>query len=174
KSHADFPASSPHVTACGGTRLTASDSAITDESVWNEGLGRGATGGGVSTAFALPTYQTGAKVPVEHDTKKPGRGVPDVSAVADPQTGYRVLVDGKPMIIGGTSAVAPLFAGLVALLNQAKGKPVGFINPLLYLKGGQGFRDITRGNNGAYSAGPGWDACTGWGSPDGVKLLGIF
>lgn len=173
-SHADFPASSPHVTACGGTRLTTSGSATTAESVWNEGANRGATGGGVSTVFALPTYQADAKVPPQHETKKPGRGLPDVSAVADPQTGYRVLVDGQAKIIGGTSAVAPLYAGLVALINQAKGKPVGFINPLLYLKGGQGFRDVVQGNNGVYSAGPGWDACTGWGSPDGVKLLGIL
>ena len=82
-------------------------------------------------------------------------------------------VDGQDMVIGGTSAVAPLWAGLIALMNQKLGKPVGFLNPLIYgsLAGKGLFRDITVGNNGAYKAGVGWDACTGWGSPDGAKLL---
>ena len=92
---------------------------------------------------------------------------------ADPATGYFVRVDGQEFVIGGTSAVAPLWAGLIALLNQKLGHPVGFLNPLLYGSlVGTGFsRDITSGNNGAYSAKQRWDPCTGWGTPDGVKLL---
>ena len=172
KSHVDFPASSPHVLACGGTMLVADGTTITSEVVWNEQPHDSATGGGVSDVFPLPQYQADARVPGQAETKKPGRGVPDVAAVADPRTGYKVLVDGQAQVIGGTSAVAPLYAGLIALLNQAKGKPVGFINPLLYLNGDKVFRDVTQGNNGAYSAGPGWDACTGWGSLIGTKLLG--
>jgi kumamolisin len=104
-----------------------------------------------------------------------GRGVPDVSGDADPQTGYSVLVDGKQITVGGTSAVAPLWTGLLTLLNQGIGKPVGYINPLLYEKTSTAaFRDVVSGTNGAYNAGPGWDACTGWGSPDGAKLLGVL
>jgi kumamolisin len=96
--------------------------------------------------------------------------VPDVSGDADPETGYVVIVDGSEQVIGGTSAVAPLWAGLVALLNQQLGKPLGFVNPLLYQVGEAVFRDIVTGNNGGYSAGPGWDACTGLGSPNGTAL----
>jgi kumamolisin len=82
-------------------------------------------------------------------------------------------VDGTNMVVGGTSAVAPLWAGLVALINQKLQKPVGWLNPLLYgpAAGTGSFRDITSGNIGAYSASAGWDACTGWGSPVGSKLL---
>ena len=102
-----------------------------------------------------------------------GRGVPDVSGDADPATGYRVRVDGEEFVIGGTSAVAPLWAGLVALMNQKLGHSVGYLNPLLYgtVVGKGAFHDITSGNNGAYQSKKGWDACTGWGSPDGSKLL---
>jgi kumamolisin len=101
-----------------------------------------------------------------------GRGVPDVAGDADPETGYNVVVDGSATVIGGTSAVAPLWAGLLARINQSLGKSVGYVNPLLYPARGQAtFHDITSGNNGTYSAGPGWDACTGLGSPDGASLL---
>src|SRR5579862_290957 len=105
-----------------------------------------------------------------------GRGVPDVAGDADPTTGYHVLVDGMSTVFGGTSAVAPLWAGLVACLNQAIGAPVGFLNPLLYSRLGPGhaLRDITSGNNGGYQAASGWDACTGWGSPDGGKILTLL
>ena len=96
--------------------------------------------------------------------------MPDVAGVADPQTGYRVRVDGADMVIGGTSAVAPLWAALVARLTQATGKRFGLLQPLLYAQT-TGFRDITVGNNGTYHAGPGWDPCTGLGSPDGTALL---
>jgi kumamolisin len=96
-----------------------------------------------------------------------------VAGDADPQTGYEVRVDGKNLVFGGTSAVAPLWAGLVALMNQKLGHPLGFLNPVLYgpLAGKSGFRDIVAGNNGSYSARAGWDCCTGWGPPDGAKLL---
>ncbi|MFZ3217552.1 MAG: S53 family peptidase [Candidatus Acidiferrales bacterium] len=168
----DFPASSPFVLACGGTKLTIAGSKITSEQAWNElSAGEGATGGGVSEFFALPGYQQGASVP-----KAPngfvGRGVPDVAGDADPETGYNVLVDGEQTVIGGTSAVAPLWAGLLARINQSLRKSVGYLNPLLYTKSVEGtLHDITAGSNGGYSAGPGWDACTGLGTPDGAALL---
>jgi kumamolisin len=168
--HTDFPASAPHALACGGTNLDASGSSISSETVWNE-PGDGATGGGVSRAFALPGYQAQAQVPVNVDSKGAGRGVPDVCGDADPQTGYQIRVDGADQVIGGTSAVAPLWAGLIACLNESLGAPLGFAQPRLYpLLGSASFRDITQGDNGAYAAGPGWDACTGLGSPNGTAL----
>jgi kumamolisin len=170
--HVDFPASAPHALACGGTSLTASGATISAETVWND-PGDGATGGGVSRQFPLPSYQSAAKVPDNVDSNQPGRGVPDVCGDADPQTGYTIRVDGADETIGGTSAVAPLWAGLIARLNQELGAPIGFAQPRLYpLLGSAGFHDITQGDNGQYSAGPGWDACTGLGSPDGSALLG--
>ena len=168
----DFPASSPYVLGCGGTRLQLSGTTIVSETVWNDlQQGEGATGGGVSDEFALPSYQSDANVPVAPNGTK-GRGVPDVAGNADPQTGYAVLIDGQAAVIGGTSAVAPLWAALTALLGQALGKPLGYANPLLYTAGPEGtFHEITSGNNGGYSAGPGWNPCTGLGSPDGQALL---
>ena len=168
----DFPAASPYVIGCGGTRLTVSGTTISSEQAWNDlSANEGATGGGVSKVFALPSYQQSANVP-----KAPngfvGRGVPDVAGDADPQTGYNVVVDGKTSVIGGTSAVAPLWAGLLALVNQSLGANVGYVNPLLYSpKSAAAFRDITSGSNGVYSARPGWDACTGLGVPNGTALL---
>ncbi len=173
EAHVDFPASSPNVLACGGTSLHASGSTIVSEVVWND-PGDGATGGGISDQFPLPAYQDNAGVPPSaNPSKNIGRGVPDVAADADPATGYSVRIDGENTVVGGTSAVAPLWAGLIACLNQALGKPVGFLNPTLYgFSASSGvFRDITSGNNGAYSAGPGWDACTGLGVAVGTKLL---
>lgn len=177
KAHVDFPASSPNVLGCGGTRLDSSDGQIVDEVVWNESAnGDGATGGGVSDFFSLPTWQANAHVPPSVNDQHSGRGVPDVSGDADPETGYQVYVDGQSAPIGGTSAVAPLWAGLLALVNQKRGKAVGYLNPYLYqnyqqLSQSKALRDVTSGNNGAYSAGPGWDACTGLGTPDGSRLL---
>ena len=167
--HVDFPASSPYVLGCGGTRLTANGTAIASETVWNAGP-NSATGGGVSSLFPLPAYQKGIPVVVP---ASPNREVPDVAGDADPATGYRVRVDGGNYVIGGTSAVAPLWSGLIALFNQKLNKPVGFLNPLLYstLASQGGLRDVTAGNNGAFSASKGWDACTGWGSPIGTRLL---
>lgn len=171
----DFPASSPYALACGGTRLDAdaATGVVTSEVVWNNGTGRGATGGGVSTVFPLPSWQGSAGVPAGPGGK-PGRGVPDVSAVADPQTGYRIRVDGQDLVIGGTSAVAPLWAALVARLVQAGGRRLGLLQPKLYGAAGAGFRDITVGNNGAYQAGAGWDACTGLGVPVGTALGAVL
>ena len=98
--------------------------------------------------------------------------MPDVAGDADPESGYNVLVDGQQTVIGGTSAVAPLWAGLLARINQSLGKNVGYLNPLLYTSNVEStLHDITSGSNGAYSAGPRWDACTGLGTPDGAALL---
>jgi kumamolisin len=171
----DFPASSPHVLACGGTKLQGSGSTISSEVVWNEQAnGEGATGGGVSTVFALPTWQAKSGVPASSSSTG-GRGVPDVAGNADPATGYQVRVDGKNSVIGGTSAVAPLWAGLIAVSNQQNKKTAGFLQPQIYAaKGAAAFRDITSGNNGAFSATTGWDACTGLGSPIGTKLIALL
>jgi kumamolisin len=171
KDHVDFPASSPFALGCGGTKLVASGGTVSGETVWNESSDS-ATGGGVSATFARPDYQATAGVPAPGQPGG-GRGVPDVAGDADPNTGYQVRVDGQGLVIGGTSAVAPLMAGLVALLNQGLGRPVGFLNPVIYsLKPAAGaFRDITSGNNGKFSAKSGWDACTGLGVADGGRLL---
>jgi len=177
--HVDFPASSPFVLGVGGTTLVASSGTaptIQSETVWNEVLhSEGATGGGVSDIFTKPAYQNSVTVPPSANPPHAiGRGVPDVAAVADPVTGVVVMdIDGKHLEqIGGTSASTPLWASLVARLNQGLSARCGFLNPLLYGKFSSGvLRDITVGNNGAYSAGPGWDACTGLGSPNGDRLL---
>jgi kumamolisin len=179
QNHVDFPASSPHVLACGGTKLLGSGSNITSEVVWNELTNNeGATGGGVSNVFPLPPWQAGAGVPKPTNAAG-GRGVPDVAGDADPTTGYVIRVDGKNMVIGGTSAVAPLWAGLIAVANAQNGKSAGFIQPAIYAaKGKAAFNDITSGTNFTgtpvgFKAGPGWDACTGLGSPIGTKLIAV-
>ena len=173
--HVDFPASSPHVLACGGTSLTASGGAITSETVWNDGANGGATGGGVSSFFGLPAWQEGLQTKRSAGTTAAlaMRGVPDVAGDADPQTGYHVRVDGSEEVFGGTSAVAPLWAALIARINATKGTPVGFINPALY-KSKVATHDITVGNNGDFVSTPGWDACTGLGSPIGTRIAGLF
>ncbi len=180
RAHCDFPASSPHALACGGTSLRADPGSgtVNSETVWNNGIGRGATGGGVSSKFTRPAWQLHAGVPARANGRH-GRGVPDVSGDADPQTGYQVLIDGRKAVIGGTSAVSPLWAALTARLVQALGRPLGLLQPALYagVAAGvvqPGFRDITDGNNGQFSAGPGWDACTGLGVPDGDSLLAVL
>jgi kumamolisin len=185
----DFPASSPYSLACGGTTLigNTATSAITSEVVWNElANNEGATGGGVSAVYARPAWQADAGVPASAaggtgtgSAAAPGRGVPDVAGNADPVTGYQVVVDGQAQPIGGTSAVAPLWAGLIARLAQATGTRFGLLQPLIY-KGvtpgvaAAGFNDVVKGSNGAYKAGPGWDACTGLGSPNGTALLSLL
>jgi kumamolisin len=173
--HVDFPASSPHVLACGGTKLVGSGSTITSEVVWNELASKeGATGGGVSKVFPLPAWQANANVPKPTQAGG-GRGVPDVCGDADPVTGYDVRVDSQTSVIGGTSAVAPLWAGLIALNNAANKTPAGFLQPTIYLaKAKSAFNDITSGNNGAFPARPGWDACTGLGSPIGSALIALL
>ena len=179
QNHVDFPASSPHVLACGGTKLQGTGSTISSEVVWNELTNNeGATGGGVSNVFPLPPWQASAGVPKPTNSAG-GRGVPDVAGDADPATGYAIRVDGKNMIIGGTSAVAPLWAGLIAVANAQNGKSAGFIQPAIYsAKGKAAFNDITSGTNYTgtpvgFKAGPGWDACTGLGTPIGTKLITV-
>ncbi len=166
--HTDFPASSPHALGCGGTTITAKNGAISAETAWSD------SGGGVSDVFALPSWQASAKVPAPSNPNG-GRGVPDVCADADPDSGYTVRVDGSTVVVGGTSAVAPLWAGLIALMNQQLGTSVGFINAKIYDLAGYPrspgpLQDITSGSNGAYSAGVGWDPVTGLGRPDGSRL----
>jgi kumamolisin len=168
--HVDFPASSPYAVGCGGTTLTVVNNQITSEVAWSDG------GGGVSEMNPLPSWQTGIVPPSVNSGHATGRGVPDVCADADPNSGVQIYYDGAAGVVGGTSAVAPLWAGLLARFNQKLGTPVGYFNPLLYSTLGKsgGFNDIVTGSNGAYSAGPGWDACTGWGSPNGANLLQAF
>jgi kumamolisin len=173
KNHVDFPASSPHVLACGGTNLVGNGASISAETVWNAQPQGGATGGGVSNVFPLPTWQASANVP-KPSVSTGGRGVPDVAGDADPATGYRVRVDGKDFVIGGTSAVAPLWAGLIAVANQINGTQAGFIQPALYAKGQGAFRDTVSGNNGGFGAGPGWDACTGLGTPIAPRVISVI
>lgn len=159
---ADFPASSPNVIACGGTRLTIDgNGAWAGESVWDDGA-NSATGGGYSKTFHRPTWQPA--------TVGSYRGLPDITGNADPESGYKVVVDGKSGVIGGTSAVAPLLAGLVARLVQLTGKPVGDLATVAYATP-TAFTDITSGNNEGYAAGKGWDPASGLGSPVGSKLL---
>ena len=181
--HVSFPASSPYVLACGGTKLTSANGQITQEIVWNESA-LSATGGGISDVFALPSWQKEKQIPPSiNPDHRVGRGVPDVAGNADPSTGYQILVDGQASVLGGTSAVAPLWAGLVALLNEQLGKPLGYLNPVLYqLENVGAFHDITEGDNrilkgdshAGYSARPGWDACTGLGTPNGTKLFSVL
>jgi kumamolisin len=192
--HCDFPSSSPFALSCGGTRLISAQGAIKAESVWNQHFADtspaagpngsfGSGGGGVSGAFPLPNYQSNAGVP-PNPAGSTGRGVPDVTGAGDPDTGYNVLVDGQSFPIGGTSAVAPLWAALAARINQKLGARVGFINPQIYALSASGaFHDVTVGDNRVsyqgssnvgYDAGPGWDACSGLGSPDGTKLASVL
>jgi kumamolisin len=168
KAHVDFPASSPNVLACGGTKLL-----LASETVWNDQDGW-ATGGGISDFFPVPDYQKTISLPASvNATGKKGRGLPDIAANADSASGYNVLVDGQWSVVGGTSAVAPLIAGLIALTNQKLKRKAGFIHPRIYSTREPVFKDILSGNNitannGGYTAGPGWDACTGLGVPLGA------
>jgi len=176
----DFPASSPWVLSVGGTTLNAQGGKILSETVWNAGgTGLGATGGGVSNIFTQPDWQKDAHIPPFFG--RTGRGVPDVAADANPGTGYLVRVDGQSMVVGGTTGASPLWAGLIALINQGIGHNIGFADPALYQTIGPSgvLNDITQGNNSVNgvqgcTAGKGWDYCTGWGSPDGVKLMDAF
>jgi kumamolisin len=170
--HVDFPASSPFALGCGGTSLHSSRQVIATETVWNDGAGGGASGGGVSNFFPVPVWQKSLAARQKNkSTALKQRGVPDVAGNADPETGYQVRIDGTSTVIGGTSAVAPLWAGLIARMNQAAGSPAGFLNPMLYGNPAL-LRDITQGNNGDFAATSGWDACTGLGSPNGKALSG--
>lgn len=177
--HVDHPSVDDLVLSCGGTQITNGQ-----DVAWNDGTafdvnvaggGGWATGGGISQTVAVPSYQIGANLPVSIATGKAGRGIPDIAMSA---TNYFTRVDGLEGASGGTSAVAPLMAALVTLLNQAKQKNVGFLNPFLYANAGNGVvHDLTSGTNAitgsvaGYNAGPGWDACTGLGTPDGTAIL---
>jgi kumamolisin len=193
KAHVDFPSASPFALSCGGTRLLTASGAISAESVWNQHQADlspeagsdgsfGSGGGGVSGAFPVPDYQQQAGVPGSlNPVGFQGRGVPDVTGDGDPDSGYNIFVDGQAIQEGGTSAVAPLWAALIARINQKLNGRVGFVNPQLYaLAANSGvFQDITVGdnrvsfqqfNNVGYDAGRGWDATSGLGSPDGTVL----
>ena len=166
----DFPASSPFVIACGGTTLIANGSAISQETVWDNNPTTSATGGGSSTVFTKPSYQ--ASVSTLSGTNY--RGIPDVAGNADPNTGYLIYYSGQNIQVGGTSAVAPLWAGLLSRVIQMAG--VSYTSPLQQTLYGSPTlcRDITSGNNGAYSASIGLDYCTGLGSPNGTALLNYY
>ncbi len=188
--HVDFPASSPYVLAVGGTLLRTGSRR--SERAWKDGDGLrsdngGSTGGGVSTRIARPAWQGGLDIAAINPGQAPGRIAPDVAANASANTGYFVVAAGQAEISGGTSASAPLWAGLVARMNQALapgGKRVGYLTPLLYgaptaggaALGKQGFNDIHTGDNktakvGGFKSQSGYDAVTGWGSPKGKELL---
>ncbi len=172
--HVDFPASSPYAIGCGGTTITTNGTAITGETVWNDG--DSGTGGGISDLFPVPSFQANVTLPPNVSTGKAGRGVPDVAGDAAPATGYTIVLDGQSQVVGGTSAVAPLWSALTALINQSLKRNVGFFLPTLYADP-SGMREITSGNNKpegstiGYDAGPGWNACTGLGRPDGAGVL---
>lgn len=160
--NADFPSSSPNVVSCGGTTLTATRSVIQNEVVWNRS--GGATGGGYSAVFGKPSYQS--------KVKGVKRGVPDICANADPATGYKIYIDGSYVVVGGTSAVSPLLAGLTALLNEAKGTSINFMNSAyFYPKSSIFCVDIISGSNGAYKASKGWDPCSGNGRINGIGII---
>lgn len=174
KAHVDFPASNPLVLGCGGTRVTASAGKRRGETVWKSN--GGGTGGGVSALFAKPSYQANANVPAA-EIAEGGRGVPDVAGDADPDSGYRIVTGGRTELIGGTSAVAPLWAAIAACLNARRTTPVGQMQAMLYRTPAV-CHDITKGDNRSgmvgYDATPGWDPCTGLGSPNGSRLASLF
>ena len=163
----DLPAGCPHIIGCGGTYKTSSE-----EIVWNDNPGQSdgeGTGGGYSTIFPTQSWQIGAPAPPTGTTAGKGRMVPDVAGDADPNTGYDVFVHGTGTVVGGTSAVAPLYAGLFASF----GAKLGFVTPTLW-KNPSAFNDITVGDNGMYKAAVGPDPCTGLGSPIGLRIAGLF
>jgi kumamolisin len=176
-----YPATDPWVVACGGTTIGDVRGGLFEEYVWNDTgrAGPGATGGGVSARFPVPDYQNKIKLPKRIGTRKSGRGIPDIAGNASENSGYNQFINGKQGPVGGTSAVAPLYAGLIARINANLGRSVGFINPLLYGLPSNTFRDVLGApgpaNNSfacvkGYPAGRGWDACTGFGSVNGTAL----
>jgi kumamolisin len=172
QNHVDYPSSSPYAISCGGTELFIdSQGQRLSENVWGK---NGATGGGASIMYERPNYQI-LNYPVSAPLDKTGnqRMVPDIAANASPDTGYIVDVDGEGMAIGGTSAVAPLYAALTAVLTSQIGKRIGNLHQILY-RNPEICNDITQGSNGAFKAGPGFDLCTGLGSIDGTKLLAFL
>jgi kumamolisin len=163
----DCPSSCPHIVGCGGTYKTT-----TEETVWNDNPGQTdgeGTGGGYSTIFPAQSFQIGAPPAPANSQYGTGRMVPDVAGDADPNTGYNIFVHGSSTVVGGTSAVAPLYAGLFA----AFGTKLGFLTPTLW-KNQKAFNDITVGGNGYYNAAAGPDACSGIGSPIGASIAALF
>jgi kumamolisin len=186
KAHVQYPASDPWVLAVGGTTIGNVQGTTFDEYVWNDPppsdpSNWGTTGGGISDHFELPSYQNNAGVPKSVNDGHIGRGIPDVAANASLHSGYSgIIINGAPFIGNGTSASSPLWAGLIAIINAALGENIGFVNPVIYALGSGPFRNILPGNGPkdnsnsgitGYPASPGWDACTGWGSPNGTELL---
>jgi kumamolisin len=179
---ASYPATEPMVIACGGTTVGNVTGSSFDEFVWNDvgAGGPGATGGGISAKFPVPSYQSGAGVPKHISTNKAGRGIPDLAGNASENSGYTQVAAGfQTQPVGGTSAVAPLYAGLFARINANLGVSVGFVNPIIYSLGKSAFRDTVappgpenNSFNGVtgYPVETGWDACTGWGSVKGTTL----
>jgi kumamolisin len=171
--HPEFPASSPHAWACGGTTLLAARGRIRTETVWNElSRGAGAAGSGVSSAFPIPAYQAACGIrPRSADGGALGRGLPDGSGNADPLTGWNVVALRRLRSTGGTSAVAPMYTALWTLVSAQLGHRIGLPHPLLYARRGRGFNDVISGDTGGpYRAGRGWDLASGWGSPDGRQI----
>jgi kumamolisin len=178
-----YPSTSPYVLACGGTRLAVdADNQITDEVTWNSGTVGSA--GGISRFAALPQWQAGLTArlnPSGADIAITQRAIPDIAGNSDPASGYQFYygVNNIDTRVGGTSAAAPLFAGMIARINSITRRRSGFLNPLIY-SNTQAFRDVTEGNNSCpftvpgYQATTGWDACTGVGSPIGTAILNIL
>jgi len=173
-----YPASSPQVTAVGGTSLFASTSGnYQNEIVWNNKTG--ASGGGISKIFKEPEYQQNNLPGSDQKLLNGHRGMPDVAYNADPNTGILVYVSFvSPVgyyLIGGTSEGSPQWAGIIADADQLAGRPLGFLNPAIYRIGNsrdyhESFHDIIFGSNAfagvqGFKATPGWDLSTGWGSP---------
>ena len=179
KVYVNYPASSPYVLSCGGTQISLNPdrSAITDEVVWNDRGQRG-TGGGISEEYIVPAFQAGLQLPGSLNDSKSGRGVPDVAAAAAAVNGYRIFINGGELVASGTSAVAPLWGAFIALLNAERGQALGFVNDRLYQIPNL-FKPIISGDNIdavsglGYTAGPGpgWNACTGLGSPKGAAII---
>jgi kumamolisin len=176
KAHVWFPASSPYALGCGGTTLDATlggdATSVAAEAVWNDGSS--GTGGGISDVFPVPAYQSSLALPPSVNDGAMRRGVPDVAGAAAGTPGYRVVLNGAETVKDGTSAVAPLWAALIAIANAQRGTPLGLVNSALYANPSL-FRPITEGNNRAdgkgYDAGPGWNACTGLGVPKGADII---
>ncbi len=177
KQNADFPASSPHIVACGGTKMPSLDR--DRETAWNDMPKGGATGGAVSDFFPVPAFQRQVTLPKSVNDGKERRTIPDVSAVAAPSTGYRIYINGHWYVFGGTSAVSPLMASMTALIThrlqlRTPGKRVGDFNALLYgaFRQGDAVRQIDDGSdNGQYKTGPGYNAVVGLGTPNFGKML---
>lgn len=177
KAHVSYPGSDPWITSCGGTVLKDVSGSSFTQGTWQNNNGW-ATGGGISDVFkTVPPWQADTKLPGSVNDGHQGRGIPDVAGNADGASGYNLIVGGQPTgAVGGTSAVGPLYAGLVALLNAKLGAPVGYLNPTLYANPGI-CQDVADGVSNAtgdapgYTSGTGWDGCTGLGSVDGTALM---